>query len=61
MKKKLEENEHKLRLIILQAPVSIAIVRGLEYVIDIINPRALELAGRKEEELLNKPIFLDIA
>jgi PAS domain S-box-containing protein len=55
--KQIEENERKLKLIILQAPVAIAIFRGLDYVVEIVNQHALELWGRKEEEVMNKPIL----
>jgi PAS domain S-box-containing protein len=56
-KKKLEESERNLRSIILQAPVAIAIFRGPDYVVEIANARALELWGRKEKEVMNKPIL----
>jgi len=54
---KLEESERNLRLMIHQAPVSIAIFRGADYVTEIANDRALELWGRKEEDVLGKPIL----
>jgi PAS domain S-box-containing protein len=57
IKKQLEESERKLRLIITQAPVSIGIFRGTNYVTEIANAKALELWRRKEEEVLNKPIL----
>ncbi len=57
VQKKLEESEQKLRLIILQAPVSIGVFRGDNYVTEIANSRALELWGRREEEVLHRPIL----
>ncbi len=57
VQKRLEESERKLRSIILQAPVSIGIFRGKNYVTEIANSKALELWGRTEEEVLNKPIL----
>ncbi|WP_183576242.1 ATP-binding protein [Mucilaginibacter sp. X5P1] len=57
IQKKLQENDNNLRLIILQAPVAIAIFRGPDYVVEIANARALELWGRRLPEVLNKPIL----
>jgi signal transduction histidine kinase len=57
IKKQLEESERKLRLSIMQAPLAIAIFRGPDYVTEIANTGALALWGRKEEEVLNKPIL----
>ncbi|MEO8770068.1 MAG: PAS domain S-box protein [Ferruginibacter sp.] len=56
-KKKLEESERNLRSMIKQAPVSIGIFRGKDYITEMANARALELWGRKEEDVLNKPIL----
>ncbi len=55
--KKLQESESRLRLIISQAPLSIAIFRGSNYVTEIANSRSLEIWGRKENEILKQPIF----
>jgi PAS domain S-box-containing protein len=54
---KLEESERRLRSMILQAPVSIGIFRGKDYITEIANSRALAVWGRTEEEVLNKPIL----
>src|SRR5690606_13092080 len=56
-RKKIEESERLLRLMILQAPVAIAIMRGTDYRVEIANKLALEIWGRTEEQILNKPIF----
>ncbi len=56
-KRKTEESERNLRLIIEQAQVAIAIFRGPEYVVEIANKRALELWGRQDELVTNKPIL----
>lgn len=56
-RKKIEESERLLRLMILQAPVAIAIMRGDDYRVEIANKLALEIWGRTEEQILNKPIF----
>ncbi|MEP0711735.1 MAG: PAS domain S-box protein, partial [Algoriphagus sp.] len=56
-KSKLERSELKLRLIIQQAPASIATFKGPNYITDIANANALALWGRKENQILNKPIL----
>lgn len=56
-KGKIEESERNLRSIILQAPVAMAILQGPGYVVEIANSKALELWGRKLEDVLNKPII----
>ncbi|CAN5361397.1 hypothetical protein BH11BAC1_BH11BAC1_15040 [soil metagenome] len=56
-KLKLEESERRNRSMILQAPVSIGIFRGKDYITEMANARSLELWGRTEEEVLNKPIL----
>ena len=56
-RKKIEESERRLRLMILQAPVAIAIFREPDYRVEIANTLALQLWGRTEEQVLNKPIF----
>ncbi len=55
--KKLEENDRRLRTMIAQAPVSIGIFSGKNYVTEIANDLALQLWGRTAEEVLNKPIL----
>ncbi len=56
-KRRLEERERNLRSIIVQAPVAIAILRGPEYIVEIANKGALELWGRREDDVLNQPIL----
>ncbi|WP_428328144.1 PAS domain S-box protein [Mucilaginibacter sp.] len=55
--RKVKENERNLRLIILQAPVAIAIFKGPDHVVEIANSRALELWGRSFNTVANKPIL----
>ena len=54
---KIAVSERNLRLMILQAPVAIAIFRGTDYTVEIANKFALELWGRTEQDVLNKPIL----
>ena len=57
VQKQLLQNERNLRSIIRQAPVSIAIFGGENYIVEIVNSRALSLWGRYEEEVMHKPIL----
>ncbi|WP_308993678.1 PAS domain S-box protein [Mariniflexile litorale] len=56
-RKKITISENNLRLMILQAPVAISILRGDDYKVEIANKYALELWGRLEEEVMNISIF----
>jgi len=56
-RKKLEESERNIRQIILQAPVSISILRGPDYMVEIINEKALELWGRNRDDVMNRPVL----
>ena len=56
-RKEIMVSERNLRLMILQAPLAIAIFRGKDYTIEIANRFALELWDKKEEEVLNIPIM----
>ena len=56
-RKKIEESEKNLRMMILQAPVSIGIFRGPQHIVEIVNQNALQLWGRREEEVINRPIL----
>lgn len=57
LKRELEASERKLRLIIQQAPASIATFKGPDYVTDIVNANILTLWGRNADEVVNKPIL----
>ncbi len=53
----LKESERRLRSMIFQAPVSIAIFRGPRHVTEMANSLALEMWGRKEDEILGVSIL----
>lgn len=55
--KKLKETENNLHAVISQAPVAMAIFRGADYVVEIVNNRALQLWGREFEEVYQRPIL----
>jgi PAS domain S-box-containing protein len=41
----------------MQAPVGIAIFRGPEYIVDLINPPLCEIYAKTVEEMIGKPVF----
>jgi PAS domain-containing protein len=47
----------QLSNLFLQAPVAICILRGREYVIEVVNDRMVEMWDRKMGDVLNKPAF----
>jgi PAS domain S-box-containing protein len=51
------EKDERLRSILQQAPVAIAIMRGPEYVIELANKSVLKLWGRTSDEVLGKQLF----
>ena len=55
--KALLKNARNLRRFILQAPVAIALFKGPDFVVELVNNRALELWGRNLAQVLNKPIL----
>lgn len=54
---KLEESEHNLRNMILQAPVAICILRGSEFIIEIANNNMSQFWGRDTEKVTGKPLY----
>lgn len=53
----LKNQRQQLYSIFMQAPVGIAIIKGSDYVVDLINPPMCQLYGKTTEELMSKPIF----
>ncbi|WDF53864.1 PAS domain-containing sensor histidine kinase [Mucilaginibacter sp. KACC 22063] len=52
---KLTESENQIRNVFEQAPVGIAVLRGPDHIIEIANKAILNIWGRREQEVLNKP------
>lgn len=48
--------ENNLRNVILQSPVAMTIIKGSHLIIEIANEKALEVWGRKNEEVINLPV-----
>ena len=53
----LSKQRQQLYSTFMQAPVGIAIFRGSDYIVDLINPPLCELYGKTVGELLGQPIF----
>lgn len=54
---KLAESERQLNLVIDQAPVAVAILKGPTFRTTMVNGRALELWGRNRDEVLDRPLL----
>ncbi len=57
LNQKIKTREEQFSLLVAQAPVAICVIRGEKYVVEIANEKILEIWGRTEAQVLNKPIF----
>jgi PAS domain S-box-containing protein len=53
----LKAQRQQLHSIFMQAPVGIAIFRGPEFIVDLINPPLCEIYAKTGEEMLGRPVF----
>jgi PAS domain S-box-containing protein len=53
----LKNQRQQLYSTFMQAPVGIAIFRGANYVVDLINPSLCEIYAKTVDEILGKPVF----
>lgn len=56
-KLKVEQSERNFRNMVKQAPVAMCIMTGPYHIVEVANDLMLELWGKPEESVLNKPIF----
>jgi PAS domain S-box-containing protein len=56
-RKKIEESERELQQLFKEAPVTIVVYSGNNFIVRVANAIALEMWGKTEEEVLNKPFF----
>lgn len=56
-KQKLEQNERNLRNMILQAPVAMCILLGPEHIITVANQLMIDIWGKEEANVINKPVY----
>jgi PAS domain S-box-containing protein len=60
VRKQVLDAESKFRNVMLQAPVGIAILAGLDFVVEMANETYLGIVDRKEEELVGRPLFVSL-
>jgi PAS domain S-box-containing protein len=53
----IKESEERFRLLVMQAPVSIFVLRGEDFIIETMNQEMANFLDRKIEDSLNKPLF----
>lgn len=51
------ESDHKLRRLLMQAPVAMAIFRGPDFIIELVNEKHLQFWNRTLDEVLGRPVF----
>lgn len=54
---KLEESERNFRNMILQSPVAMCILKGPEFIVEVVNPGVLKIWGKNLEDVIDKPVF----
>lgn len=54
----LQDKEQTFRNTLSQAPVAVAIFKGITFIIEFANKKVLEYWGRTLEEVINKPLFV---
>ena len=52
-----EEVDERFRSAVKQAPVSIGVYKGPDFIVEMVNDAYLELADMEEQDLLEKPLF----
>jgi PAS domain S-box-containing protein len=55
--KRLQANEANLRNLVKQSPAAMCILGGPSFVVEVANERMLELWGKKEADMLRRPVF----
>lgn len=56
-RKKIEESQQQLQNLFAQAPVSIQVFRGEDFIVEVINEIGLEMWGKTYDEVIGKPFF----
>jgi PAS domain S-box-containing protein len=52
-----EESERRFKSLILKAPVSLCVLKGPSFIVDVANEGVLKIWGATEEQVSGKPIF----
>lgn len=53
----IEESDQRFRHLLKNAPLAICVLRSAKFVVELANPKMLELWGKNAEQVLDKPIF----
>ena len=56
-KQKIEQSENNFRTLIIQAPVAMCLMLGPNHVVEVANKLIIDLWGKPEHDVMNKPIF----
>jgi PAS domain S-box-containing protein len=54
---KIKTSEERFRLLVMQAPVAICVLRGADYIVETINKDMLAMWDKKKAEAINRPAF----
>ena len=56
----LKESERNFRMMIVQSPVAMCLLRDPEYIVEIANQAMIELWGKTTEQVMHKPVFIGL-
>ena len=56
-KQKVERSEQNYRNVVKQSPVAMCILMGPEHIVEVASDKIIELWGKPEHEMMNRPIF----
>lgn len=56
----IKESEKRFRNIVRQVPLAIAIVKGEDLVVEMVNATYLQIVDKTEKEILSKPVFASV-
>jgi len=56
-KKQMEYSEQNFRNMIMQAPVAMCLLKGPDFIVELVNTPMVEIWGKPLEEVENKPVF----
>jgi PAS domain S-box-containing protein len=57
-KKQVEYSEQNFRNMILQAPVAMCLLKGPDFVVELVNKLMLDIWGKPAEKVIDKPVFV---
>ena len=57
IEEELKLSEGRFRIMVEQAPVGICVLRSKDFIVEVANPRILEIWGKDAQQMMNNPIF----